>query len=365
MKDYLILIQSTDATVDGFKQNGLWIRQRSTIEEYCKVFHVLYFTSDWKSYQDEMPDGAIHIVPLIKSKYFGVRHILYYIHLIISAFKWGKYRAVIRVFGVTLPVLGFIKYISAKNLVISFQYDWAEVTRMNYRNIKHYVSRWVEKSSISNADFIIATMQWLKDKAINTYNISESKCCIIPNYVDLNLFYPEKKEKVIVYAGRLHWSKGVNTLINAFLKFSETKKDYKLYIFGKGEETENLKELSKDSGQIFFMGAIAIDSYAKYLRTAEVFVLPSLTMEGHPKALIEAMASGCKCIASDVPGNRDVFIEADCKELFEAGNEIMLLDYFKKIDSINFSVSYNFAINTYAKDKLFEKECSILSSHLK
>lgn len=364
MRDHLILIQSTDATVDGFKQSGLWMRQRSTIEEYCKVFKVLYYTSDWKNYQNDMPEGAIHKIPIIRTKLFGLRHILYYIHLIFSAYSWRKYKAVIRVFGVTLPVIRLIRLISSKKLVVSFQYDWAEVTRLNYRNIKHYVSRWIEKSAVTNADFIISTMQWLNEKAIKTYSKPESKCCIIPNYVDLNVFYPEKKEKVFVYAGRLHWSKGVNTLICAFLKFSKTNEDYKLYIFGKGQEIENLKAISLNDKHISFMGAVAIEKYAEYLRRAEVFVLPSLTMEGHPKALIEAMACGCKCLASDVPGNRDVLNEAECNGLFEAGNEISLFNLFETIDSIDSSKSHRFAVNSYAKEKLFATECNLLLAHL-
>ena len=112
------------------------------------------------------------------------------------------------------------------------------------------------------------------------------------------------------------------------------------------------------------MGAVAIENYAEYLRKAEVFVLPSLTMEGHPKALIEAMACGCKCFASDVPGNRDVLNEASCNGLFEAGNEISLLNYFEKIVSIDSQKSYSFAVNSYAKEKLFAIECKLLSSHI-
>jgi glycosyltransferase involved in cell wall biosynthesis len=290
---------------------------------------------------------------------------LYYIYLIGSAFKWRKGKAVIRIFGVTLPVVRIIRSLSSKNVVLSLQYDWAEVTRLNYRNIKHYVSRWIEKSSVTNADVIISTMTWLRNKAINTYNKPESKCFIIPNYVDLSVFYPIEKEKIITYAGRLHWSKGVNNLINAFLIFSEKNQDYHLYIFGKGEEEGKLKELAQNNSNIHFMGAIAIEKYASFLRKSEAFVLPSLTMEGHPKALIEAMACGCKCFASDVPGNRDVLIEADINGLFEAGDETKLSSYFEKIESIDSVNSYNFAVNNYAKDKLFVKECGLLMSYSK
>ena len=44
-----------------------------------------------------------------------------------------------------------------------------------------------------------------------------------------------------------------------------------------------------------------LDNPAKYLEQSDIFVLPSL-WEGMPVALMEAMACGLPCIASDVGG---------------------------------------------------------------
>ena len=361
----LYLIQSTDATIHGFKENGLWERQRSTIERLAKDFQVFYFTSDWINYQDDLPQGVIHKISAIKTKAFGLRHIMFYLFLISSSLSWRRTAGVIRVFGVTIPVLPIIKRISGKKIVISYQYDWAEQTRSNYRNIKHYVSRSIEKSSIDSADFIICTMQWLYDKAINFYHKHPNKCIVIPNYVDLDHFYPEPKQKIIVFAGRLHWSKGVDTLINAFIKFSALNSNYQLLIFGSGDQQEALKKLAAGNEKIIFKGATPINTYAATLRSAEVFVLPTVTMEGHPKALIEAMAAGCKCIASDAPGNIDVMKETETQgNTFKAGDVDALLERLENIESVDSTKTYNFAVNNYSRTILLDKECSVLQNYV-
>jgi glycosyltransferase involved in cell wall biosynthesis len=52
-------------------------------------------------------------------------------------------------------------------------------------------------------------------------------------------------------------------------------------------------------------GVLLHESLPAILQTAGAFVLPSL-IEGHPKALLEAMSCGLPCVGLDVPGTRDV-----------------------------------------------------------
>jgi len=62
------------------------------------------------------------------------------------------------------------------------------------------------------------------------------------------------------------------------------------------------------SGKIFFQGELSSEQVQNLLNQSDLFVLPSLT-EGLPRALIEAMARGLPCLASNVGGNVELLSE--------------------------------------------------------
>jgi len=90
-------------------------------------------------------------------------------------------------------------------------------------------------------------------------------------------------------------------LIKAFGKFIINHPDFKLLIFGEGAERSTLIELASMTlppGSYFFPGVTK--DLPSELREASIFVLSS-DYEGMPNVLIEAMASGVPCIATDCP----------------------------------------------------------------
>jgi glycosyltransferase involved in cell wall biosynthesis len=77
---------------------------------------------------------------------------------------------------------------------------------------------------------------------------------------------------------------------------------------------------------------------------AKIFVLPTVTREGHPKALIEAMACGCACIATDVPGNSELIQDGENGLLVMPKDKKSLLEAFVKIlnnENLRIKISEN------------------------
>jgi len=81
--------------------------------------------------------------------------------------------------------------------------------------------------------------------------------------------------------------------------------DVRLYIFGSGSLEAEVRREIEGFDNIRLMGVIPHEKLPVELNKSEIFVLPSL-YEGHPKALLEAMACGLPVIGSDVEGIRGI-----------------------------------------------------------
>jgi glycosyltransferase involved in cell wall biosynthesis len=362
-KPTLIVVQSTDSPIREHLLKGIWDRQKFTLSQYAKEFNVYYYTCDDENHQDKMPAGVTHKNATVAAKKFGLRHILYYCFLLLSSFKWRKINnAVVRIVGVNVPAVPLLKLISRKKFIISYQFDWAYGMKKDYKGVKPMVSTFVQSRVINTADHLICTTAWLSQIARDRYHFDASQISIIPNYVNVALFKPSaEKTKQIAFAGRLHWSKGIDTLIKAFKKFATVNPDYKLIIMGIGEEEQNLKQLSGRASNIIFTGGVSNNHVASVLNDSEIFVLPTVNMEGHPKALVEAMAAGCKCITSDVPGNNNVLIESNSQDyLFPSQNAEILCEKLLYAVGRTDDRQIKYALNNYSDAICFGRELKVL-----
>jgi glycosyltransferase involved in cell wall biosynthesis len=195
-------------------------------------------------------------------------------------------------------------------MMVTFQWDYAAQTRQNeQRGPKFWLAPMLERLAIAPADLVLVTAEWLRDVVGQRYG---KPTVLLPNWVDVDDAASSERSRSdhgpIVYAGRLHPSKGIDVLIRAFAQVSGRHPRVKLLLCGDGEARAALRKLVKSLGctNVEFRGVVENHEVVSLLRDASLFVLPTTTMEGHPKALAEAMAVGTPCIASDIPGNRQM-----------------------------------------------------------
>lgn len=144
--------------------------------------------------------------------------------------------------------------------------------------------------------------------------VDENKIEIVPNGFSLSDYkkLPEKgefrkkhsisnNEKIILYVGRLHKSKGIDLLVKAFAYAKNEIDNVRLVLIGPGNEYESeLKELArtlKVDDKIMFAGFVTIDEKMKAFVDADVFVTPRFS--GFPITFLEACACGTPIITTN------------------------------------------------------------------
>ena len=127
------------------------------------------------------------------------------------------------------------------------------------------------------------------------------------NGVDIERFSPSHapasgRRKRVISVGSLRWHKDHRRLIEAFAAVAGRHKAWELVIAGDGElrgELERTVDGVGLQGRVLLLGNLPQEWVARELADSEIFALSSVT-EGLPKVLLEAMASGCACVATDV-----------------------------------------------------------------
>jgi glycosyltransferase involved in cell wall biosynthesis len=157
----------------------------------------------------------------------------------------------------------------------------------------------------------------------------------IPNGIDVERFAPAlPPEKValrdalglpdvpvVLFAGRLAPEKRVDQLIGIWDAVRDRHGDALLVILGTGPEATTLQRAA--GAGVRFVGLV--DDVERYLRAADVFVLPSVA-EGLSGALLEAMASGLPVIATSVGGATDLICHEHNGWLLPPDDPPMLLE---------------------------------------
>jgi len=108
----------------------------------------------------------------------------------------------------------------------------------------------------------------------------------------------------LLYVGKFAAAKGVPWLLDSVEQLAAGGTPCELHVAGagSGEEAEALRRRMESLGGLVVVhGQLDQTQLAKLMRRSSVCVLPSF-YEGLPLVLVEAFASGCRLVATDLPG---------------------------------------------------------------
>lgn len=213
--------------------------------------------------------------------------------------------------------------------------------------------QWLEAKAFRQATRCQVPTKELSEWIQRKYRVPEQKISVVPNFVDTELFKPmpevQKIDKSIISVGRLAPVKQFDLLIRACAEIP----DCILTIVGEGPERQKLENLAKElKVNLRLPGNMPNEELPQILNRQKVFAITS-KREGHPKALIEAMACGMVCVGTDskgihnviTHGNNGWLVDPTIKDIGEAikilGNRGALSEKLR-------SGAYNFANATYS-----------------
>ena len=107
----------------------------------------------------------------------------------------------------------------------------------------------------------------------------------------------------IFFLGRHEPRKGLDVLLAAM---ADLPAGVRLWVGGDGPQHADLRERHGGDRRIEWLGRISDDERSARMRGCTVYCSPSVRGESFGMVLLEAMASGCALVASDLPGHRNV-----------------------------------------------------------
>lgn len=248
-------------------------------------------------------------------------------------------------------------------LVVTWGYDAGKLGTLWGPNRFSRLNVWL---AARFADVTICTTATLREQVLGRHPRGTVE--LLANGVDLRLFLPHEVRASpdgawkILSVGRLSEQKNYPLLIEAAARLDNVE----LHLVGEGPDASSLAEQAGRAGvTLVLYGTVTQSALPALYGASDLFVLPS-RWEGHPKALLEAMASRRPCVGTNVRGIRDVLSHRETGLLVEESPDALagalrevLAD--RALASRLADAALTEAEKRYALDRVLDRELEILT----
>jgi glycosyltransferase involved in cell wall biosynthesis len=365
------LFFTTGVGLETWVRKGLMDREKLIYERlledrFNRIYWFTYGTRDAWIRDDLIKKGDMppEIFVIGKPRFLAGRigDIIYSLFMPFIRFRFVRACSVLKtnqIIGSWTGIIG--KWLFKKPLLVRTGFTYSLFCRYGKKRMKYIAATLMEYLACRFSDGVVVSSG--SDREYITKRYGTGHIDVNFNYIDTTLFRPMGTDKPedLLFVGRLDVQKNILNLIKAV-----GKTNYTLDVYGDGRLQKTIETCVRQMGrdnQVRLRGVVSNNRLPEILNTHKIFVLPSF-YEGMPKTLLEAMSCGCCCLATDVPGIRDVIrnnenglLVGTSHEELRQGIERLMKDHplRQKMEM----QSRRTILDRYSLDKVFEKELSI------
>ena len=201
------------------------------------------------------------------------------------------------------------------NLILnSTSHDLIERDKINVLWVHHFVNQKEiqnlgSKNYVDKLDWIIFNSNWNFEKYVYQFKIPESKSIVIRNAIEKIDFEKKPKDKISLIYHTTPW-RGLVHLLKVFknlnLENVELNVCSSTIIYGKkfddqlGKKYENIFNECKNTKNVNYSGFLENKKIIELLKNMHIFSHPSIWPETSCISAIEAMASGCEVVTTNL-----------------------------------------------------------------
>jgi glycosyltransferase involved in cell wall biosynthesis len=203
-------------------------------------------------------------------------------------------------------------------------------------SLRQYFGR--QRDFVLRSNKVVAVSDFVRNRLKDETFAPDELFEVIHNGMDPKIFEVGKEDKIdsrkvqLIFTGRVVRSKGVFELINILKELKS--EELVLNIVGDGEDMDELRKLISADGledKVVLHGKVSHDEVINKLLNSDIFVFPTLRMEGFPMNLVEAMFASLPIVAYSMGGVSDAVNNGVTGFLIEPKDSVAFVKTLKEL----------------------------------